>query len=166
MQYVLCLGTNIGNRAENIEKAINSINLLPYTDVLRRSAIYETEPVGYARQQNFYNCNLLVESQFEPHEMLGICLGIEAGFGRTRGFANGPRILDIDLILAENQRIDTRNLTVPHPRAKERRFVLQPLLDLFPSGKAFDFEFASALNSIEGQEVTRIDEPVDYGINY
>ena len=162
MQYVLCLGTNIGNRAENIEKAINSINLLPYTDVLRRSAIYETQPVGYARQQNFYNCNLLVESQFEPNEMLGICLGIEAGFGRKRGFANGPRILDIDIILAENQRIDTRNLTVPHPRAKERRFVLQPLMDLFPSGNAFGFDFAADLEKIEGQEVTKIDEPQEY----
>ena len=165
MKYVLCLGTNIGNRAENIDKAINSINLLPYTDVLRRSAIYETEPVGYARQQNFYNCVLLVESNFEPHEMLGICLGIEAGFGRKRGFANGPRILDIDLILAEDEHIDTKNLTVPHPRAIERRFVLQPMLDIFPSGKAFDYEFAAALENIEGQEVNKIDEPQDYFFN-
>ena len=94
--------------------------------------------------------------------MLGICLGIEAGFGRKRGFANGPRILDIDIILAENQRIDTRNLTVPHPRAKERRFVLQPLMDLFPSGNAFGFDFAADLEKIEGQEVTRIDEPQEY----
>lgn len=162
MKYVLCLGTNIGERAENIEKAINAINLLPYTDVLKRSSIYETEPVGYARQQNFYNCVLLVESRFEPHEMLGICLGIEAGFGRKRGFANGPRILDIDVILAENQRIDTRNLTVPHPRARERRFVLAPMLDIFPSGTAFDFEFASYLDNIDGQEIKKIDEPVEY----
>lgn len=166
MKYVLCLGTNIGDRAENIEKAINSLNLLPYTDVLRRSGIYETEPVGYARQQNFYNCNLLVESQFEPHEMLGICLGIEAAFGRTRGFANGPRILDIDVILAEEEHINTQNLTVPHPRAKERRFVLQPLLDLFPQGRAFNFDFANALSKIEGQEVKKIAEPQEYIVNF
>ncbi len=166
MKYVLCLGTNIGERAENIEKAINAINLLPYTDVLRRSAIYETEPVGYARQQNFYNCALEVESSFEPHEMLGICLGIEAGFGRKRGFANGPRILDIDILLAENKRIETKNLSLPHPRMLERRFVLAPMLDLYPAGEAFGFEFASFLDNIVGQEIRKIDEPQEYIVNF
>ena len=60
MRYILGIGTNIGNRMENIEKCIDSINLTPYTDVLVCSGIYETEPVGYARQQNFYNCAVLV----------------------------------------------------------------------------------------------------------
>lgn len=113
MKYILGIGTNIGNRKENIEKCIEAINLTPYTDVLIRSGIYETEPVGYARQQNFYNCNLLVESQLEPHEMLGMCLGIESAFGRKRGIKNGPRILDVDLLMAEDYTTHTKNLTPP-----------------------------------------------------
>ncbi len=162
MRYVLGVGTNIGNRMENIEKCINSINLTPYTDVLMRSGIYETEPVGYARQDNFYNCNLLVESQLEPHEMLGLCLGIESGFGRKRGIANGPRILDIDLLFAESKHINTKNLEVPHPRIRERRFVLIPLLDIFSEGECFGYEFKSYIDKIDGQYVIKIAEKEIY----
>ncbi len=164
MKYILGIGTNIGNRKENIEKCIEAINLTPYTDVLIRSGIYETEPVGYARQQNFYNCNLLVESQLEPHEMLGMCLGIESAFGRKRGIKNGPRILDVDLLMAEDYTTHTKNLTLPHPRMFERRFVLQPLLDIFESGTAFNVDFSSFLDKIEGQEVIKIEEKTDYEI--
>lgn len=164
MKYILGIGTNMGNRKENINKCIEAINLTPYTDVLIRSGIYETEPVGYARQQNFYNCNLLIESELEPHEMLGLCLGIESGFGRKRGIKNGPRILDVDLLLAENYKTHTKNLSVPHPRMFERRFVLQPLLDIFENGIAFGIEFTQYLEKIEGQEVFKIEEKIDYNI--
>lgn len=156
MRYVLGVGTNIGDRMENIKRCIDCINLTPYTDVLMRSGIYETEPVGYARQDNFYNCNLLVESELEPHEMLGMCLGIESGFGRKRGIQNGPRILDIDLLFAQDNHINTKNLEAPHPRIRERRFVMIPLLDIFPSGECFGFEFGSFIDKIDGQEVNKI----------
>ncbi len=164
MKYILGIGTNIGNRKENIENCIEAINLTPYTDVLIRSGIYETEPVGYARQQNFYNCNVLVESQLEPNEMLGLCLGIESAFGRKRGIKNGPRILDVDLLMAEDFNTHTKNLTVPHPRMFERRFVLQPLLDIFEDGNAFGTEFKHFIDKIEGQEVIKKEEKIDYEI--
>ncbi len=160
MNYILGIGTNIGNRMENIERCINAINLVPYTDVLMCSGIYETEPVGYARQENFYNCVLFVNSLLEPNEMLGLSLGIEAGFGRIRGIKNGPRILDIDILLAENEKIKTKNLIIPHPKIKERRFVLEPLLDIYPEGKAFDYEFKSYISKIEGQKVKKIKDEV------
>lgn len=162
MRYVLGIGTNIGDRMENIKRCIDSVNLTPYTDVLMRSGIYETEPVGYARQNNFYNCNLLVESELEPHEMLGLCLGIESGFGRKRGIQNGPRILDVDLLFAKDKRINTKNLEAPHPRIRERRFVMIPLLDIFPNGECFGFEFGSFIDKIDGQEVNRITEKEIY----
>lgn len=161
MEYILSVGTNLGDREENIKKCIDSINLMPYTDVVGQSAVYETEPVGYARQQNFYNILLKVESIFEPNEMLGACLGIEAGFGRVRTVRFGPRILDIDIIFAEDMKIESRNLSVPHPRYKERRFVLEPLLDIFPEGKAYGMDFAKYIDKIEGQEITRLDITVD-----
>ncbi len=164
MRYILGIGTNIGNRMENIEKCIDSINLTPYTDVLVCSGIYETEPVGYARQQNFYNCAVLVESELEPHEMLGLCLGIESGFGRKRGIANGPRILDIDLLLAEDYKTNTKNLTVPHPKMSERRFVLQPLLDIFPDGTVNGVDINAKLDKIEGQGIIKIKEKTDFEI--
>lgn len=153
MDYILTIGTNMGDRENNINRAINSINSIPYTDVVKVSSIYETEPVGYARQDNFYNCIVMVESQFEPHEMLGICLGIEAGFGRKRGLRFGPRILDIDIIFAQDKKIDTLNLTVPHPRYHERRFVLQPMLEILDDGTFYGIDFKQHLDKIEGQEV-------------
>lgn len=156
MEYILSLGTNLGDRKRNIERAVEAINSIPYTDVEKMSSVYETEPVGYARQDNFYNCVVYVVSKFEPNEMLGICLGIEAGFGRERGLKNGPRILDIDVIFADNQKIKTRNLEVPHPRYHERRFVLEPLLEIFPDGKVFGTEFKHYISKIEGQEIKKL----------
>ncbi|MGN0524167.1 MAG: 2-amino-4-hydroxy-6-hydroxymethyldihydropteridine diphosphokinase [Eubacterium sp.] len=158
MNYIISVGTNLGNRKNNIEKAINAINNIPYTDVLKVSSIYETEPVGYARQDNFYNAVLVVRSQYEPHEMLGICLGIESGLGRVRTLKNGPRILDLDIIFAENQVIDTKNLSLPHPRYHERRFVLEPLLELYPHGEVFGIEFMHFIDEIEGQYIESVDE--------
>ena len=155
MEYILSVGTNLGDRKENIERCINSINLLPYTDVVEQSAIYETEPVGYARQENFYNIILKVESIFEPNEMLGACLGIEAGFGRLRTVRFGPRIIDIDIIFAENEKIESRNLIVPPPRYHERRFILEPMLDIFKDGVAYGIDFKKYIDKIDGQEVKK-----------
>lgn len=158
MQYVLSLGTNIGDRKNNLRSAVNSLNLIPETKVLACSSIYETEPVGYAEQDNFYNIALLLESKFEPNEMLGICMGLEAGFNRVREFKNGPRILDVDVIFCEDKEINTKNLTVPHPRYFERRFVLEPMLELFPSGEFFGVDFKKFIDKIDGQYIRIADK--------
>ncbi len=156
MKYIIGIGTNIGDRKINIEKAIDAFNSVPKTAVLRRSSLYETEPVGYAEQQNFYNACFEIESELEPNEILGVCLGIEAGFGRVREIKNGPRILDLDVILAENEKIETANLTVPHPRYNERRFVMIPLLELFPDGVAYGIKFSHHLLGIKGQAIKEL----------
>jgi len=153
MKYIIGIGTNIGDRAQNIRQAVDALSLVPKTSVLRCSKIYETAPVGYAEQDNFYNACAEIESDLTPNEILGVCLGIEAGFGRIREFRNGPRILDLDVILAEGATIGTANLTVPHPRFAERRFVLIPLLELFPSGEAYGIAFSNHLLGIKGQAV-------------
>ncbi|MGN0522156.1 MAG: 2-amino-4-hydroxy-6-hydroxymethyldihydropteridine diphosphokinase [Eubacterium sp.] len=157
MEFVLSVGTNIGDRLENLKKCIDSINLIPYTDVIKVSSVYETEPVGYARQDNFYNICILVESILEPNEMLGACLGIEGAMGRKRTLRYGPRIIDLDVILAENSKVSSRNLDLPHPRFKERRFVLEPLLELFPDGSAYGIEFKSCLDLTKDQGIQRLD---------
>lgn len=161
MKYVIGLGTNMGNRLENLKNAVYALELAPKTVVIKKSAVYETSPVGYAKQQDFYNCAVLCESAFEPHEMLGICLGAECGLGRVRNFKNGPRVIDMDLLLAEDKIIRTPNLIVPHPHIKERLFVLLPMLDLFESGVAFGFDFAGAIGGIKDQQIKKTKYTLD-----
>lgn len=156
MKFIIGIGTNIGERKRNIEGALEALSLVPKCEVLRASKIYETEPVGYAEQDNFYNACVEIESSLTPNELLGVCLGIEAAFGRIREFKNGPRVLDLDLILAECSAVNTQNLTLPHPRFAERRFVLIPLLELFPNGKAYGINFSRNLLGIKGQAVKEV----------
>lgn len=156
MKYIIGIGTNIGDKKKNIEDALSALSLVPETKLLRSTSLYETEPVGYEEQESFYNACAEVESGLSPNELLGVCLGIEAGFGRIREFKNGPRILDLDLILSESKSVNTKNLILPHPRFKERRFVLIPLLELFPDGSAYGVEFKSHMLGIKGQQVKNV----------
>lgn len=134
----LGIGTNIGDRTENLQKAIDSLNLLPLTKVTAISNIYETDPVGYDEQGDFLNIAVEVETDLPAESLLGASLGIEAGIGRVRTVKNGPRVIDIDLLLFENEEYNTPTLTLPHPRMFERGFVLIPLLDIDFQNSLFD----------------------------
>lgn len=102
--------------------------------VTRRSSLYSTEPVGFAEQPRFVNAVVALETDLEPHELLRGLLEIEKEFGRDRaaGFANGPRTLDLDILLFGDLKISDENLEVPHPRLAERAFVLIPLCEIAP----------------------------------
>lgn len=130
MKAYLGIGTNIGDRLQNLQDAINSLNLLPMTSVTGVSDVYETDPVGYDNQDDFLNIVVEVETEFNADTLLGAALGIESGLGRVRTIKNGPRIIDIDLLLYGNEVRNTIALILPHPRMTERNFVLKPLLDL------------------------------------
>ncbi len=130
MRAYLGIGTNIGDRMQNLKDTISSLNLLPLTKVTDISNVYETDPVGYDNQDDFLNIVIEVETELNPDNLLGAALGIEAGLGRVRTIKNGPRIIDIDLLLYENEVSNTKTLVLPHPRMMERDFVLKPLLDL------------------------------------
>ncbi len=158
MHYILSIGTNIGDRKKNLEKAIDSLNNIPYTDVLKASSVYETAPVDYLRQDNFYNIVIEVRSQFEPNEMLGICMGVEAGLGRIRGIKNGPRIIDLDIVFAEEKKIKTKNLIIPHLRYNERNFVLTPLLEIYPEGEYCGRNFKKYIDGVKDQKIKIIDK--------
>ena len=158
MHYIISIGTNIGDRKKNLEKAIDSLNNIPYTDVINTSSVYETAPVDYLRQDNFYNIVIEVKSQFNPDQMLGICLGIESGIGRIRGIKNGPRIIDLDIIFAEEKKIKTKNLVVPHPRYNERNFVLAPLLEIYPEGEYCGRNFKKYIDSVKEQKIKIVDK--------
>lgn len=145
---VLALGSNLGDRMAYLCRAVQAIERLPDTTVQAVSRVYETDPVGYANQPFFLNAVMLVETGLSPRALLGGCLGIEAALGRERSFANAPRVLDLDVLLIEGVREVGEELTVPHPRMAERGFVLIPLLDLFPNGKALGVDFSQACRYI------------------
>lgn len=130
MKAYLGIGTNIGDKLQNLQDAISALNLLPLTKVIDCSNVYETDPVGYANQDDFLNIVVEVETELNSDNLIGAALGIEAGLGRVRTIKNGPRIIDIDLLLYENEAKNTNTLILPHPRMMERDFVLKPLLDL------------------------------------
>ena len=130
MKAYLGVGTNIGDRMKNLQDSIDALNLLPLTKVTDVSKVYETDPVGYDNQDDFLNIVVEVETELNPDNLLGACLGIESGLGRIRIIKNGPRIIDVDLLLYENETRNTKTLILPHPRMMERNFVLKPLMDL------------------------------------
>jgi 2-amino-4-hydroxy-6-hydroxymethyldihydropteridine diphosphokinase len=102
--------------------------------VTRRSSLYSTEPVGFAAQPRFVNAVVALETELEPHELLKGLLAIEQEFGRDRlaGFTNGPRTLDLDILLLGNMKVIEPGLEIPHPRLAQRAFVLIPLNEVAP----------------------------------
>ncbi len=150
MKAVLGIGTNIGDRLKNINDAYESLSLVPGIKILRKSSVYETEPWGYKEQQNFYNSVVEVETSLSPCALLGVCLGVEAAMGRIREFKNGPRIIDIDVLVCEGVTSDTEELKIPHPRIGERAFVLVPLKELYDDlnvlGVLYKKSYESMLN--------------------
>ena len=122
----LSLGSNVGDREANLRSAVERL------EARRVSPIYETEPVDYTAQPYFLNMVVETATGLMPLEYLALTQGIERDIGRTPGIPKGPRVIDIDLLLFDTQLIHTPTLEVPHPRLRDRRFVLAPLADVAP----------------------------------
>lgn len=128
--FYLSLGSNVGDRAANLRAGIDC---LAASGVLKAvSSSYETEPVDFCDQPWFLNCVVALETNISPQEVLVHSLAIEAEMGRQRTRDKGPRILDIDILLAGNRVIREPGLKIPHPAMHERRFVLEPLAEIAP----------------------------------
>ena len=128
----IALGSNLGNPRQQVLDAMESLAMLPATRLLRHSALYRTPPWGVLEQPAFINAAVQLDTSLSPHALLDAMLGIEQRAGRVRAERNGPRTLDLDLLHMEGVRLDDAWLTLPHPRAAERAFVLLPLHDLAP----------------------------------
>lgn len=135
MRAYIGVGTNLGCREDNITAARESLELVPGTHVLRTAGIIETEPVGYSEQGMFLNTVFEIETTLSPHALLGACLGIEAAMGRVRTVKNGPRVIDLDVLLCEGFTSDCAELRVPHPEMLKRSFVMIPLKELLSDGE-------------------------------
>ena len=132
---VLSVGANLGDRLGTLQGCVQVIARLPDTDVLAISPVYETTPVGGPPQPDYLNAVLLIQTGLPPRDLLDAVRGIEAGFGRVRAERFGPRTLDIDIIGYAGQVSDDPELTLPHPRAHERAFVLVPWHDIDPGAE-------------------------------
>ncbi len=127
----LGLGSNLGNRRQNIEEAIHRINLIGQTKVLKRCAFMQTSPVGGpANQLRFLNTALKINTRLKPLALLKALKKIEKGLGRRSCVRNGPRTIDLDILLYADKRIKSKELIIPHPRMFKRDFVIRPLREL------------------------------------
>ncbi len=150
MKAVLGIGTNLGDREENLAAAFSRLEALPDTQLLAISQIYETTPFDVLSQQEDYlNSCVLLDTGLAPQELLAQCLAIEDQLGRVRTEYHGARTMDIDLLLYEGFTSHTQQLSVPHPGIRERAFVLAPLSDLFPLHTGLGFDFAQAYETVD-----------------
>lgn len=128
----IALGANLGDPAATVHAAFTALGELPETSLAARSALYRTAPVGLAEQPEFINAAARLDTTLAPEALLDALLAIEQRFGRIRAERNGPRTLDLDILLFDDLVLDTPRLTLPHPRLHLRAFVLYPLADLAP----------------------------------
>jgi len=128
------LGSNLGDRRALLEEALRRLDADPSVSVSAVSTFRETEPVGVVDQPRFLNAAAAIETTLEPRELLERLLAVERELGRDRSGEHwGPRTVDLDLLLFGDVVVDEPGLAVPHPRLHERRFVLEPLLELDPA---------------------------------
>lgn len=130
MRAYIGLGSNLGIREQQLEHAVAELHHHPDIRVTGCSSIYETAPVGYVEQGSFLNMVICIETSLAPLKLLQVMLTIEHELGRVREFINGPRTIDLDLLIYEDVNMDVAQLVLPHPRMHERGFVLIPLLEL------------------------------------
>jgi 2-amino-4-hydroxy-6-hydroxymethyldihydropteridine diphosphokinase len=129
----IALGSNLGDRELNLLRAVSEVGRLPGSKVTALSSFYETSPVGTVKQDSFYNAVLRLSTGLAPRSLLNHLLRIEdETFKRIRTIHQGPRRMDLDLLLYGDRVISEEDLVVPHPRLAERRFVLQPLCEIAP----------------------------------
>jgi 2-amino-4-hydroxy-6-hydroxymethyldihydropteridine diphosphokinase len=127
----LSLGSNVGDREANLRRAIAALPTAGVR-VTQVSSIYQTQPVDYLEQPWFLNCVVEGQTRVTPLDLLHSLRGIESQMGSKKEFPKGPRLIDVDLLLYGNETIDAPELQVPHPRMKQRRFVLAPLSEIAP----------------------------------
>ncbi len=130
MQVYLGLGSNLGERQANLARALKLLSESVHIEQV--SSLYETEPVGHTEQPLFLNAVCRAKTELGPLQLLSLIKGIEASLGRVPGFPNAPRSIDLDIILYGDLVMETPELTIPHPRFKERAFVLITILVIAP----------------------------------
>jgi 2-amino-4-hydroxy-6-hydroxymethyldihydropteridine diphosphokinase len=152
---IIGIGSNLGDKIYNCEAAIDRLEGCRESRIIRRSSFYKTEPVGYLEQDVFINCVVELETALEPHALLRCLKRLEWALGRRETFAGGPRVIDLDILLYNGQKLKSEDLRIPHPHLHKRAFVLVPLCEIDPNVyhpclKRTAGELLEALGEIEG----------------
>lgn len=152
------IGSNLDDPRSQVQAAMDTLDVHENCNVIRRSSLYTSEPVGFADQPDFVNAVCALSTTLDPYQLLCELLDTEKKIGRIRShLPNRPRRIDLDLLLYSTRQINSPNLIVPHPRMHERRFVLEPLVEIAPDeiipGKGFA---RFLLEECKDQEVVRI----------
>lgn len=135
-EALISVGSNIGEKLKNCRKCIDALTATGRCVLIQRSRFYRTEPVGYTAQAWFVNGAVKIRTDLDPWELFEAIKKIERAAGRkTQTIRYGPRIIDLDILLYDEQIIATDDLTIPHPRMHKRRFVLMPVCDIDPDAK-------------------------------
>jgi 2-amino-4-hydroxy-6-hydroxymethyldihydropteridine diphosphokinase len=157
VKAVIALGSNLEDPEAQVRRGFADLASLPETWVVARSTLHRTAPVGYADQPDFVNACAMIETRLKPRALLDGLLEIEKAHGRVRAIPNGPRTLDLDIVLYGGAVVDEPGLKIPHPRAHERAFVLEPLLEVWPEavipgrGRAADLVVPAPDKGTRGQ---------------
>ncbi|ABR32397.1 MULTISPECIES: 2-amino-4-hydroxy-6-hydroxymethyldihydropteridine diphosphokinase [Clostridium] len=128
----ISLGSNIGNKEQYLEDAINKISAEKNIEIIRKSSFIKTKPWGYLEQEDFLNGVVEIETILEAEELMDVLLGIEANLDRKRTIKWGPRTIDLDIIIYDSVVSSNEKVILPHPRMHEREFVLKPLSEIAP----------------------------------
>lgn len=150
----LGLGSNIGDSKNNIETALTLLERK--VNILKRSSYYETEPVGFKDQPWFINMVLEAETKLDPKELLEFTQGIEKEMKRIKTIINGPRNIDVDILIYDDIKVETENLIIPHPRMQERNFVMVPLLEIAPEMVLDNNYIKDIVESLKGEEIRKV----------
>ena len=143
------IGSNLHDPRAQVLAALDELDKLPHTRVVRQSSLYRTAPIGHEAQPDFINAVAQLETGLPAERLLAELQDVERRHGRRRSFRNAPRTLDLDLLLFGDARLSSPQLTVPHPRMQERAFVLAPLLEIAP-------QLPFTLEGCAGQKIERI----------
>jgi 2-amino-4-hydroxy-6-hydroxymethyldihydropteridine diphosphokinase len=146
------IGSNVGERRQFVRDAVAALDALDEVEVLDVSSLYETSPIGGPPQRSFINLAVKLETGLEPRGLLEACKAIESRFGREPSDIRwGPRVVDLDILLYGEEKVNEPDLEIPHPRLRERKFALIPLLEMEPGiAVPWEVRYSEALDEAEG----------------
>lgn len=147
------VGSNVGDRSGFCRAGVAGLGEWPGIDVIASSSLYETSPLGGPPQRSFVNCVAHVDTFLSPRELLAACKSIEQRLGREpSGIRWGPRVVDLDILLFGEEKVNDPDLTIPHPRLHERRFALVPLVEVDPeAADPWGMRYADLVEEAEGE---------------
>jgi 2-amino-4-hydroxy-6-hydroxymethyldihydropteridine diphosphokinase len=154
----LGLGSNLGNKKENLYKALDLLRDHEKIDVVKVSSYYETKPVGYEKQDWFLNIVVMIDTSLQPYELLEYCGFIEEKLKRKRIIRWGPRTIDVDILLYEDYISEDEKLTIPHPRMTERAFVMVPLYEIASEIKINNKHISEIIEKLELEGIRKIED--------